>query len=153
MSERLTEQVCAIVEEQFPEAKDFGFTRRVFSGDPMQARGKCGYAGSVSVAQELSEKTGRNIVKAVSNNPDGNGHVYLWDQETDEIIDPSAGQFVPPKSRKGLEQYFFGNCFIGPRIKLKEACMNGVINTSTASDPLKSFSRIWGMYSKSWLQR
>ena len=149
----LTKQVCLIVEKQFSAARFDGFTRRVFSGDPSQIYSGCGYAGSVSVAIELSQETGRNIVKAISNDPDGNSHVYLWDREKDEIIDPSAGQFIPPESRIGFEQYFFGNCFIGPREKLKEACMNGVINTSTKNDPLRSFQRTWGSSSVEWLKR
>lgn len=154
MSEKLTQQVCAIVEEQFPEARDFKFTERVFSGDPNLILEKCGYAGSASVAKQLSEETGRKIVKAISDDPDLDGsHVYLWDEERDEIIDPSAGQFIPPESRIGFKEYFIGNCFIGSREKLKEACMNGVINTSTAGNPLKSFSRIWGFSGRKWLSR
>jgi len=153
VSEMLAAQVCQIVEKQSPAARLDGFIRRVFSGEPDQVYSMCGRAGSVSVAQELSQETGRSIVKATSDDTDGNGHVYLWDKEKDEIIDPSAGQFIPPKSRIGFEQYFIGNCFIGPRKKLEEVCMNGVINTSTKNDPLRSFQRIWGSSGKEWVKK
>lgn len=152
-NEELIKKVCAIVEKQDPASRREGFTKRVFSGEPKQARSRCGSAGSVSVAEELSLETGRSIFKATSSDPDGNTHAYLLDEEKDEIVDPAAGQFIPPESRIGFEQYFIGNCFIGPREKLKEICMKGVVNTSTQDDPLKSFQRIWGLSSKKWSEK
>lgn len=153
MSEKLIQEICTIVEKQDPTARRQGFTRRVFSGEPEQVRSRCGSAGSVSIAEELSLKIGRSILKATSSDPDGNAHAYLLDEESDEIIDPVAGQFIPLESRVGFKQYFIGNCYIGPREILKEICMKGVINTSTKNDPLKSFQRIWGLSSKKWSEK
>lgn len=121
-----------------------GYSQNVNSGIPNEVFGLCGLAGSGLVAEELSHRTGRHIVEATSEHEDTSGHKYLWDPDIDEVIDPSAGQFIPPESRVGYESYFFGNFFIGPREILKQACLKGVINTYTMSDPRKSFERIWG---------
>jgi len=74
--------------------------------------------------------------------------MYLLIKETDLIVDPSAGQFIPPPSRTGFEKFFKGNMFIGPREVLKMVALNGVVNTRTHNNPELSFKRIWGEQSR-----
>jgi hypothetical protein len=145
------ETVLSTVEKSTPDqAKNDDFRNRVLSGEPNMVYGKCGYAGSVDVAQRLTKQLLIDI-KAVTSGYEegGNGHMYLHVENDDIIIDATAGQFIPKSSRQGFEKFFKGNMFVGERSILKEICMNGVINTSTQNDPELSFNRIWGEASKS----
>jgi hypothetical protein len=146
--DRYADETINAIEEVYPPGDYCRMRPRILSGNTSDVVGKCGYGGSVEVAEKLSERINSNVYSATSNHPDTSGHAYLADPVTDIIIDPTAGQFIPPASRVGFETYFRGNMFIGPRDVLREVALKGVINTRTQNDPELSFQRIWGDESK-----
>ena len=135
--------------EEFNRSGDLNYVEMVLSGDPEQVYGLCGFA-SVELAQALTKSLEGNYASCTSEHEDANGHCYLIDEDTEEVIDPTAGQFIPESSRSGFEDYFTGNMFVGPREVLREITSRGVINSKTAYDPSLTFARTWGDIGKEW---
>jgi len=143
--DRFRDIVLSAIEKVFPtQWRRDDLKRRILSGNPQDVDGKCSYGGSVEVAQELTQQLSTKVYKVTSGNKGTSGHVYLFIKNTGLIVDPSAGQFIPPSSRTGYEKFFKGNMFIGPRDILKKAALEGVVNTRTPKDAELSFNRIWG---------
>lgn len=113
----------------------------------------CGSFAGPMVARRLNEVTGRGYraVKTTHERPVGGGHLYLVefkdDPEQDEIIDPTAGQFLleVPDDLRGTQ--LMGNMFIGTRGQLRALVSHPDVtlqHLSTALDKELSFERIWG---------
>lgn len=108
----------------------------------------CGVFADPIVARGLSEATGRKIssYQHVPTGDEGNCHVFMIDQKSRVLIDPSIGQFlkeVPPK----YQAYFPGKIFQGSPEDLRTIIEDPGTSLDSACSSIEKknlFNYAWG---------